>query len=564
MVISNEAYLKKMNIDKIPSSSDIDYIIETNDIVDFASKEKDMALDFLTENFYNPSQVATIGGAYDMEYIVCRLCSLYRLDDDNEKNPVKIFMDNLSKTNKKKVFEKYEKYIDNAALGLSPECAYNDALMNVIMTEVNDNAIRKTFSNMLFEYCKATADYIKATGDVHRCFDIYKKEILDECPYGKGRLLYILRFLYIQSGINGKCLEKKALDYMMDISGYNSVFLNKLNEIEIIKTRREAKNWLKNHRRAKNFLELSLIKSEESKQNIDLIYRLISILGFDYTSVNVNLDLPSIEQVDIQKILALLNRYPNIKDNDEIKNLLIYLYYAFYPIILQGKLYNSEYLKLRVKTEEANLKHSEEIDKLKLKSAPLNSIIDQKQDSLNKIQIQYNRLKSSSDKEIERLKAELEKQKQINQELTKNIELLQQINKDLENKLDEFDTSSDNNEEIESLVPNKDIQDKLKSLNILIMGGHQIWQNKLKELYPYFNYIDSENVNFDINIVRNADIVLFNTLHCSHSLYYKMKNNVNNGRMDCKDKVFYISSNNLVYFKNLITDTIFNRKSPRD
>ena len=262
--------------------------------------------------------------------------------------------------------------------------------------------------------------------------------------------------------------------------------------------------------------------------------------------------------------MALLNRYPNIKDNDEIKNLLIYLYYAFYPIILQGKLYNSEYLKLRVKTEEANLKYSEEIDKLKLKSAPLNSIIDQKQDSLNKIQIQYNRLKSSSDKEMERLKAELEKQKQINQELTKNIELLQQINEDLENKLDEFDTSSGNNEEIESLVPNKDIQDKLKSLNILIMGGHQIWQNKLKELYPYFNYIDSENVNFDINIVRNADIVLFNTLHCSHSLYYKMKNNVNNGRMDCKDKVFYISSNNLVYFKNLITDTISNKKSPRE
>ena len=96
------------------------------------------------------------------------------------------------------------------------------------------------------------------------------------------------------------------------------------------------------------------------------------------------------------------------------------------------------------------------------------------------------------------------------------------------------------------------------------MGGHQIWQNKLKELYPYFNYIDSENVNFDINIVRNADIVLFNTLHCSHSLYYKMKNNVNNGRMDCKDKVFYISSNNLVYFKNLITDTISNKKSPRE
>ena len=89
--------------------------------------------------------------------------------------------------------------------------------------------------------------------------------------------------------------------------------------------------------------------------------------------------------------------------------------------------------------------------------------------------------------------------------------------------MDELDTSSDS-EDIESLVPNSYIQDKLKSLNILIMGGHQIWQNRLKELYPYFNYIDSDNVNFDINVTRNADIVLFNTLHCSHSLYYKMKN----------------------------------------
>lgn len=563
MVISNEAYLKKMNIDKMPSSSDIDYIIETNDIVDFAAKEKDMALDFLIENFYDLFQIRSIGGENDMHYVICRLCSLFYFNQD-KKNSIKNFMNSLSSANKKKIFEKYEPYIDNAALALTPECAFDDTIATTITAVVSDNTIKKTFTGLLQDYCKVTAQYVENTGDIHRCFDIYKKEILDECPYGKGRLLYVLRFLYVQFENNGGCLEKKAVDYMMDISGYNSVFLNKLNEIEILKTRREAKNWLKNHRRAKNFLELSLIKSEESKQNIDLIYRLISILGFDYTSVNVNLDLPSIEQVDIQKILALLNRYSNIKDNDEIKNLLIYLYYAFYPIILQGKLYNSEYLKLRVKTEEANLKHSEEIDKLKLKSAPLNSIIDQKQDSLNKIQIQYNRLKSSSDKEIERLKAELEKQKQINQELTKHIELLQQINEDLENKLDEFDTSSDNNEEIESLVPNKDIQDKLKSLNILIMGGHQIWQNKLKELYPYFNYIDSENVNFDINIVRNADIVLFNTLHCSHSLYYKMKNNVNNGRMDCKDKVFYISSNNLVYFKNLVTDTISNKKSTRE
>ena len=542
----------------MPISSDIDYIIKTNDVVDFAAKEKDMALDFLIENFYDLFQIRSIGGENDMHYVICRFCSLFYFNQD-KNNSIKNFMNSLSSANKKRIFEKHEPYIDNAALALSPECAFDDTIATTITAVVTDNTVKKTFTGMIQDYCKVTSEYVKNTGDIHRCFDLYKKEILDECPHGKGKLLYVLRFLYVQFENNGGYLEKKAVDYMMDISGYNSVFLNKLTEDEIIRTRREAKNWLKNHRRAQNFLELSLIKSEDSKQHLDLIYRLISILGFDYTSINVNPDLPSVEQLDIQKVLALLNRYPNIKDNDEIKDLFIYLYYAFYPIIVQGRLYNSEYLKLRVKAEETKLKHSEEIDKLTLKSAPLNSIIDQKQDSLNKIQVQYNRLKSSSDKEIERLKAELERQKKINQELNQDIAFLKQINEDLENKLDELDTSSDS-EDMESLVPNSYIQDKLKSLNILIMGGHQIWQNRLKELYPYFNYIDSGNVNFDINITRNADIVLFNTLHCSHSLYYKMKNNVNNGRTENKNKVIYIGSNNLSYFKDLISNIILEKE----
>ncbi len=98
--------------------------------------------------------------------------------------------------------------------------------------------------------------------------------------------------------------------------------------------------------------------------------------------------------------------------------------------------------------------------------------------------------------------------------------------------MDELDTSSDS-EDIESLVPNSYIQDKLKSLNILIMGGHQIWQNRLKELYPYFNYIDSDNVNFDIN--------------------------VNNGRTENKNKVIYIGSNNFSYFRDLVINIILEK-----
>ena len=105
--------------------------------------------------------------------------------------------------------------------------------------------------------------------------------------------------------------------------------------------------------------------------------------------------------------------------------------------------------------------------------------------------------------------------------------------------------------------PNSYVESKLKSLNILVMGGHQIWQNRLKEIYPYFTYIDSDNVNFDINITRNADIIFFNTLHCSHTLYYRIKNNVNNGRTNNKEKIVLVSSNNLDYFKDIVSKTLF-------
>ena len=80
---------------------------------------------------------------------------------------------------------------------------------------------------------------------------------------------------------------------------------------------------------------------------------------------------------------------------------------------------------------------------------------------------------------------------------------------------------------------------------------------RLKEIYPYFTYIDSDNVSFDINITRNADIIFFNTLHCSHTLYYRIKNNVNNGRANNKEKIVLVSSNNLDYFKEIVSKTLF-------
>ena len=155
-------------------------------------------------------------------------------------------------------------------------------------------------------------------------------------------------------------------------------------------------------------------------------------------------------------------------------------------------------------------------------------------------------------KQAQRMQKQMEESQK---ELQEKINSLEEINSLLETNIEEMEaaaapSSSTGNK------PNSYVENKLKSYNILIMGGHQIWQNRLKEIYPYFTYVDSDNVNFDINITRNADIIFFNTLHCSHTLYYKIKNNVNNGRTNNKEKIVLVSSNNLEYFKEIMTKVI--------
>lgn len=194
----------------------------------------------------------------------------------------------------------------------------------------------------------------------------------------------------------------------------------------------------------------------------------------------------------------------------------------------------------------------EAIRRLKAKNADLSGIIEQKQSELTTLHAEYEHLQYASAKEIAALQAELEEQKQLVEEILRDNELLRQLNTRLEERVDALDTAEEEAEE-SPVLPNSYVQGRLKNLNVLIMGGHQVWQNRLKELYPDFKHLDSDNVNYDINITRNADIVFFNTLHCSHTLYYRMKNNINNGRDERKNKVVYISSNNLEYFKEMVS-----------
>lgn len=104
----------------------------------------------------------------------------------------------------------------------------------------------------------------------------------------------------------------------------------------------------------------------------------------------------------------------------------------------------------------------------------------------------------------------------------------------------------------------KRLEKLLRSKKILIMGGHANWQNRIKEVYPKLTYMDSDNVNFDVTILKNADYIFFNTLHCSHTLYFKVKDNLNAGRdkQEGKDKLIYINNNNVDVFTDILMEKI--------
>lgn len=379
-------------------------------------------------------------------------------------------------------------------------------------------------------------------------FKQFYDEILSIAPGATEEMSSLLPYLYSQL-ITDEFIEKEAVDYYFKRTNYLSENTLPISMHEYERADKATRKWMKSHKHPYNFLDLK--KSSDLQEPVKFVSRLMKTIGFVPGSISsIDYDFQ-----EVQAVFALLEKYSSAYKNDkDMRNLLIVLAYAMYNIIERGKDYVESYLESTFSKYRLNSKLNDDIEKLMREIAPLKIQLEQKQKALNSIQLDYDRLKN---KELTKLKEELEKQKQLQRELQEKISYLEEINSSLEANIDELETATASFSDTGN-KPNSFVEEKLKSSNILVMGGHQIWQNRLKEVYPYFTYIDSDNVNFDINITRNADFIFFNTLHCSHTLYYRIKNNVNNGRTNNKDKIVLVSSNNLDYFKNLVTNLMTN------
>jgi len=75
---------------------------------------------------------------------------------------------------------------------------------------------------------------------------------------------------------------------------------------------------------------------------------------------------------------------------------------------------------------------------------------------------------------------------------------------------------------------------------VLVIGGHDNWQSKLKIEFPDWTYLNSENKTFSAASVKDKDYIICNTEVLSHAAYYKL--------MSIKEKdqkLLYVRSNNI-------------------
>ena len=550
MVFSNEEMQKLLNLKELDNNkSDLDYMLRQEK---YRPVNVEQQFNEFMEKHYYTGRFDGLDEKYGISpdtlaLFLLRMTQYHIADDFTLKNAIRERFNKVREEKGLDIYEDYERFTcEYSYLGLAPSTALYYIKFK-LLAEASKASIIDWFLNLVPQAYEETYDYFKKANKP-LVFDDFKKDVLDKDISMQEKLFHLLGYLAGSRVVCADHYEKKAIDYYLEKSTYLNVLQNHVTDEEVERAGRETKKWLKAHRSPEAFLDFTKLPS--IKEKIKFICQLMDIMGFStFASFYYSMD----EEI-LQRIMAVLNKYSHLYNNDKnVRDLLIYFCYAAYNCISSGNSYVEEYLNEAISKEVLRYTAIEKLDENKRDAEKMQAQLKSKQDSLNKIQLDYDRLKN---KELVRLKEELEKQKQLQKELQEKINYLEEINSSLEANIEEMEAAAAPSSSI-SNKPNSYVESKLKSLNILVMGGHQTWQNRLKEIYPYFTYIDSDNVNFDINITRNADIIFFNILHCSHTLYYRIKNNVNNGRTNNKEKIILVSSNNLDYFKKIVTH-IFN------
>ena len=274
--------------------------------------------------------------------------------------------------------------------------------------------------------------------------------------------------------------------------------------------------------------------------------------------------LTSLTNDDILNICYIIDSYSkDWPDTDKFHELIFGIAYVLKEMSINMTSYKDSYIQL---LQDNLLKEIKRLDieknspKENVVISKLNANIDELEYQLKEAQIRIEQLLTSI---VDRDKLLAEKQNLLNDFQLKFNKLNKEY-QDVKSELDsaiELNALNDNTDttldfsikDSSTIIPtNKEIIELTKNKTVLIVAGHDIWQSKIKALFPNFFFIPKNNLNFDVTILKNTDLLILNTIHCSHSLFYRIKNNINIGRDNDKKRLAFINNNNLDYLKVII------------
>ncbi|WP_144536604.1 DUF2325 domain-containing protein [Bacillus thuringiensis] len=63
----------------------------------------------------------------------------------------------------------------------------------------------------------------------------------------------------------------------------------------------------------------------------------------------------------------------------------------------------------------------------------------------------------------------------------------------------------------------------LETVNILVVGGHNIWHKRIKNNLPNALILSQGENNIDSHLIKNMDIICVETTQMNHPVYNKVK-----------------------------------------
>ena len=133
----------------------------------------------------------------------------------------------------------------------------------------------------------------------------------------------------------------------------------------------------------------------------------------------------------------------------------------------------------------------------------------------------------------------------IHQNDSKQKELMKQIKISDNEKnelyaLREFVFSLGKNTTYEIYDSSDILQNYIDYNEIVIIGGHIKWTQKVKELIPNIDIISADQKRVDLNFIRNKKLILFFINYLSHSLYFQVIS-----KIQPNQKIGYIKQRNI-------------------